>query len=167
MSPPDDILPGLAPIEAVLGRSDRAVVTLSGVRAYPVGFSLSIIAALRDGDMRGDPFGMYVHFRSPQTGQPEPPPDLLRVQITYSDGATSPLGLSPLEGEPSRLTVRSQGGGGGRRRHRDEFWIAPLPPDGDVSFVTEWVNEGIDLTRIAIDGQLIRDAAQRAVQLWD
>jgi hypothetical protein len=144
-------------------------VSLSGVRAYPTGFALSIIAALRDGHLRGDPFGMHVHFRSPKTGQHEPPPDVLRVHVTYPDGATASLAerVHPPEGERPRLYARSQGGRGADRHYAGDFWIAPLPPDGDVSFMTEWVNEGIDLTRVEIDGQLIRDAAQRAERLFD
>jgi hypothetical protein len=144
-------------------------VTLSGVRAYPSGFALSIIATLRDGHMRGDPFGMHIHFRSPEAGQHEPPPDVLRVNIAYPDGTTTSLGerVHPPEGERPRLYARSQRGGGTERRYVGDFWIAPLPSVGDISFMTEWVNEGIDLTRVDIEGQLIRDAAQRAERLWD
>jgi hypothetical protein len=39
---PDDILPGVAPVELLLGRSARAAVLLSGARVYPSGIEFNI-----------------------------------------------------------------------------------------------------------------------------
>jgi hypothetical protein len=42
MGPPDDVLPGVVPVELVLGRSDSTVVALTGLRAFPTGVSMSL-----------------------------------------------------------------------------------------------------------------------------
>jgi hypothetical protein len=46
------------------------------------------------------------------------------------------------------------------------FWLWPLPPSGPVTFACEWPKYGIPLTRHEFDGNLIRDAGQRATELW-
>jgi hypothetical protein len=41
-----------------------------------------------------------------------------------------------------------------------------LPPEGALTFVTEWPSEGIALTKIDFDSAAVRDAATRAEELW-
>ena len=36
------MLPGVVPIEVVLGRSDQAVVLLTGMRAFPIGVAMTL-----------------------------------------------------------------------------------------------------------------------------
>lgn len=47
MNPPDDVLPGVVPVELVLGRSDEAVVMLSGMRAFPTGVAMTLLVRTR------------------------------------------------------------------------------------------------------------------------
>lgn len=39
---PHDVLPGVVPLELVLGRSENTVVQLSGMRAFPTGVGLRV-----------------------------------------------------------------------------------------------------------------------------
>lgn len=66
--PPEDVLPGVAPVELVLGRSETTVVLLTGVRAFPTGLAMTLGVRVRGrgrvgrGDLSGEVFdGPYSH----------------------------------------------------------------------------------------------------------
>jgi len=42
MGPPEDMLPGVVPVELVLGRSLTTVVALTGIRAFPTGLQMNL-----------------------------------------------------------------------------------------------------------------------------
>jgi hypothetical protein len=41
-SAPEDVLPGVVPVELILGRSDSTVVMLTGMRAFATGLGMSL-----------------------------------------------------------------------------------------------------------------------------
>jgi hypothetical protein len=45
------------------------------------------------------------------------------------------------------------------------YWLWRLPPPGPVVFVCDWPAVGIEQARAQIDGQRIRDAAARSIDL--
>ena len=47
MHPPDDVLPGVVPVELVIGRSASTVVMLSEIRAFPIGLQLHLGVRVR------------------------------------------------------------------------------------------------------------------------
>ena len=51
---PDDVVPGIVPIDLVLGRSDDAVVVLTEVRAFPAGLEISVAVRVRHADPHRD-----------------------------------------------------------------------------------------------------------------
>ncbi|HEY4990540.1 MAG TPA: hypothetical protein VII33_00480 [Nakamurella sp.] len=51
---PDHVVPGTVPIDLVLGRSDNAVVLLTGVRAFPTGLQIGLAVRIRHLDPRRD-----------------------------------------------------------------------------------------------------------------
>ncbi len=64
--PPEDVLPGVVPLELVLGRSESTVVLLTGVRAFPTGLALTlgvrVRGPLRRRDLHSEVFdGPYDH----------------------------------------------------------------------------------------------------------
>ena len=60
-----------------------------------------------------------------------------------------------------------QNGGGGSDRSWDgNLWVHPLPPEGPVTFVVSWLEQGVAETGVELDGAAIREAARRAVILW-
>jgi hypothetical protein len=74
--PPEDVLPGVVPVELILGRSDSAVVMLTGMRAFPTGLGMRLYVRVRGrvhgGDLDSEIFdGPYTHDRDAdwQTGR--------------------------------------------------------------------------------------------------
>ena len=54
MGPPQDVLPGVVPIEMVLGRSPTTVVALTGIRAFRTGPHRNLAVRARGKDARRD-----------------------------------------------------------------------------------------------------------------
>jgi hypothetical protein len=51
---PEDVLPGVVPVELILGRSDSTVVMLTGMRAFPTGLSMRLGVRVRGRVYRRD-----------------------------------------------------------------------------------------------------------------
>lgn len=54
MGPPGDVLPGVVPVELVLGRSATTVVALTGMRAFPTGLQMNLAVRVRGRVARRD-----------------------------------------------------------------------------------------------------------------
>lgn len=54
MNPPEDVLPGVVPVELVLGRSASTVVALTGMRAFPTGLQMNLAVRVRGRVSRRD-----------------------------------------------------------------------------------------------------------------
>ena len=48
----------------------------------------------------------------------------------------------------------------------EKFWVWGVPADGDAELVYSWPAEDLPESSLPIDGDLLRDAAARAVTLW-
>jgi hypothetical protein len=165
---PEAMLGGTVAAEFVLARGRDAVVGLSGLTAFPNGFSFSLTAVLRQEDRRGR--ALHDAFHRDFLDDEPPAPAFLRLGVQFADGSVaSNLGghpyLSPTA-DPTGPLLMQEGGGGGGRRYDLGFWVWPLPPPGPVTFVCEWPAHGIGESRADVDAQLIRDAAARAIPLW-
>jgi hypothetical protein len=158
-------------LRLVLARTDDVVIALIDVIAYSEGveFTLSVLRrspAAEPGPF-DHPFGMFMPGR--KAGE-ELPRDLLRFGVQFADGrkATTTGGPAMLEdSDPPASPVLSQSsGGGGGARWDQSFWLWPLPTPGPVSFVVEWLSEGIELTRHELDAAPIIDASRGSETLW-
>ena len=87
--------------------------------------------------------------------------------IEFVDGrkATN-LVHGPREGEDSGPVLMGGGGGSGGGTFDLGFWLWPLPPDGPLTFVVQWAEEGIELTRVEIEASAIRVAGAQSEPLW-
>ena len=47
MGPPEDVLPGVVPVELILARSTSTVVMLTGMRAFPSGLQMNLGVRVR------------------------------------------------------------------------------------------------------------------------
>jgi len=168
--PPEAELPGVVQINTVLlGRTDRAVVAVTGISAYSAGFEIFLTARFQP--ERG---GVSREQRPDAAlGRIEDPRALrrsLRFGLQLSDGhkvigqhgGPGPGSDAPPDGPILRQFL----GGGTPRSHFSRWWLWPLPPAGPLEFVCEWSVLGIPETRAGIEAQLILDAAARSVQLW-
>lgn len=182
---PHDVLPGVVPIEMILGRSENTVVQLSGMRVFPTGvemtLSVRLRGSIRDFDLNRELFdGPYRRDMGAewQAGR-------LKWGFEFADGRRvtnvdpAPWSEAPDEvrtgaagpgawaaWEPSRPVLQAGGGGVGPRYADHKYWLWPLPPAGPLLVVCQWPARGIGQTIHEIDGGTIVEAAARARPLW-
>ena len=58
------------------------------------------------------------------------------------------------------------GGSGSDGTWSQSYWLWPLPPAGDLTFVCEWPALDIPESRASVDTAPIREAATQAITLW-
>ena len=186
MAAPKDELPGIVPVELVLGRSENTVVMLGGLRVFSTGLEMRLSVLLRGPvghfDLNGEVFdGPYRHDMSPEWQA-----DRLKWGFEFADGrrvtsvdgsaweeATRP-GEQPEPGfqpggwshEPTHPVLQGGGGGSSAREAYRDNWLWPLPPPGPLVVVCQWLARDIAQTRQEIDGAALAEAAARARPIW-
>lgn len=168
MSEPDNEVPAPVPFTAVLGRTDELAVCIVGMHAFTAGLSFRLAVRLRH--MRqGLPHRMFEMVSGHGPGTPAE--DRLLLGVEYADGRT----VSNVNGDDwfatgelpeDRLVLRPGGGGGGGLSYDQRFWLSPLPPPGPVTIVSAWPALGLEEDSTHCDGQMLLDAAARALVLW-
>lgn len=169
MGPPSNVLGAPVALQVVLHRSDQLAIAVTGIVAFRTGFMFSVLTKATAVLEEMEPHWMWRHRRL-REGLPD---DLFRFGVQFADGRKATNLNSPFGGlDPDQvpdggpvLSERSGGGGGGS--WKQGYWLWPLPPPGELSFVCEWPAHGIAETRIAIDAPPIIAAAEQAVVLWD
>jgi hypothetical protein len=182
---PNGILPGIVPLELVLARTPQVAVCVTRLGAYSSGFDLDLVTMASDEADELDPLlfeGRRLRRKRRHDGVDEIPEGMLRFGVEFADGTkatnTADQPLADLAGGTMSVsTLMSQsetpqapagpvlslgGGGGGGGNWRQSIWIWPLPPLGRLTFVCQWPEANIELTRHDIDAQLVLDAATRA-----
>src|SRR5262249_10338692 len=136
--PPEGALGVVVPVGELLGRGSDAAVVLDYLRVFATGFMVALALVKKPGTPPGPP-----PFGPPRPGQP--PGERLgfpRLGVKFSDGRRGGHRGRPVPGgpfgpggtpEPGELTLRSIGGSGGLSGNFSmTYWVAPLPPPGDV-----------------------------------
>lgn len=168
-SRPENEVPRVLPVSAVLGRTDDAVVALVGVAAYTTGLSLDAVVRLRvrPPGMRGGAlheltggWGAYGAERA--TG--------LLLGLEYADGRTASTLGGPRQWPPGELgddepTILQQGGGGSELSVDESWWLSPLPPDGPLAVVCAFEAVGIAETRTELSAAWTSEGSAAQV-LW-
>jgi hypothetical protein len=170
LNPPEDVLPGIVPVELIIGRSAQAVVMLTGMRAFTTGVAMTLLVRTRVRmtrfDLNEEVFdGPYRHDQDVAWRR-----DRLKWGFEFADGrrATSvdpwpdPADAQP----PDRPVLSGGGGGGGARAVERDYWLWPLPPAGKLTVVCQWPQLGIGPTTSQIDADQVVDAATRAQPIW-
>jgi hypothetical protein len=172
--PPEDVVPGVAPVKLVLARTAQRAIGLTGIRAYPNGFACTLHLRLRE-VIPGEQslFGMFGMFD--MLGELDPAGELgdyyLRLGVGFADGrkATNLDRRRDVEDGPPpdppalRLTrwegydILSQ---------EVDLWVWGLPPPGPLAFVCQWPARRIPESRVKIDAALVLEAARRAEAIW-
>jgi hypothetical protein len=168
LGPPLNALPGIAPVELVIARTDQTVAAIAGIQAYPAGFGFTLCLRLRTVSAQEEQQFPYLLDRVPVGGDPLPD-QLLRFGVQFADGRKATNLDRPAydpDQEPDRPVLHPHGGGGGGSAWDMEHWVWPLPPPGAFAFVCEWPARGIAESRVEIDAGSILEAAGRAVTLW-
>lgn len=171
--PADGVIGHTLALNLVLGRSENAAVWIASLTVYPEGFVSAAAASARlEEALYEDPFHSR-HLFARRHGAGELPPELLRLGIEFADGrkATSldwPRGRGHDPHEmPEGPILRPFGGGGGGGRWNHTFYVWPLPPGDQLTFVCEWPSAGIGLTRAETEAEPIRLAAAEAVRVFE
>jgi hypothetical protein len=174
--PCTNVLPGMAPVAAILARTQETVVAVTGIRAYPAGFGFTLSLRLRNlgpSERRGFwPFDELSQRRGRARD------DGLGLTVEFADGRSvstldaPPVGADGLD--PDRPMLSSGPGTGmavsGSFRDRwiwdMDYRVRPLPPPGPLAFACTWPERGISSSRLEVDGAAVREAADAAVTLW-
>jgi len=176
MGVPGGVVGRTVALNLVLGQSDKAVVWIPSVTAYPDVFEFQVeIRHQFDADGFFDLFGGCHSRRRSRSADGELDPEVLRLGIQLSDGGKAttlypgfpfpvPSGCDSPPAGP--ILGGGGGGGGGDAGWNYRYWVWPLPPEGPLAFVCEWPIADIPETRSEIDSAHIRDAAADAVSLW-
>jgi hypothetical protein len=168
LGPPHNVLPGIAPMELIVARTDQTVVAIASIQAYPAGFDFTLSLRLRTVSVREDQ--QLPHLLGPILEADPLPDEFFRFGVQFANGrkATN-LDRPPYDPqgqEPDPPVLNQHGGGGGGSAWDIEHWVWPLPPAGPFAFVCEWPRRDIAESRVEIDAGLILEAAGRAVTLW-
>jgi hypothetical protein len=162
------VLPTTFLLDLLAVRTDELAISIHSGRAYSHGFEFALALQTkmprerRDGRMMQWHGGPGAKFDD----------DVLRFGITYADGRKATVfdphpWMRDRERPATPDIVLLQRGGGGSGASWDfRFWAWPLPPEGPLAFVVEWPSEHIELTRTAVDSEVVRAAAARAMTLW-
>jgi hypothetical protein len=173
MAPPENELPAGVGLTVLLGRTDDAAVGITQVEAFSTGFRFTLAVRLRRARPELQHGGLFMLLSSHvHPGIQIRVEDRLLLGIEYADGRrVSNVEDMPLPGraaalDDQRLVLAQQGGGGGEQSVDQAYWVAPLPPEGPVTFVLAWPGFGMPESRTELDGTAIRVAADRSHILW-
>ena len=175
--PCNNVVPGMAPVAAVLARTEETVVAVTGIRAYPTGFGFTLTLRLRNLHRR-ERRGFWPFPEFGYHGGRTVPADAFRFRIEFADGR-SVTNLDPAPSDPEvpafEQPMLSSGPGtglvgGGSSPDRwgwdMDYRARPLPPPGPLAFICVWPERGIPPSRLEVDGAAVLGAAEAAVRLW-
>lgn len=161
MGPPEGWIGGFVPLRMELARTTERIITLDHVAAFPTGVEVSVLQmSRRPIDSRASGMGGVGAFA----------PGQALFGVGFADGSKWQSGTDPFfrdSDEPARPNLLFRGGGGCGHRYGMDWWLWPLPPAGPVTFAFAWPAIDIDERSVAIEGDVLRAAAQEAEQLWE
>ena len=156
---PANWLPGIVPLPALDAFGTDVAVRLIPSGAYPQGLLLQVEIRGREafGDWSGMPFGLPRVDGSPQPA--------LEVRASTQDGSSCVASVVPPDdAQPDmRLTITNKDMTG--YLMRCDLWLWPLPPSS-LTLEMGWRDREISPVSVEYPGDVIREAADRAVRLW-
>jgi hypothetical protein len=161
IGPPDGVVGGVVAAQLVLFSSPELVLAATHFAVFPNGLTFEIQAAWRQPGLRRElhPFG-FEH---------EPGSEALRVGVLFPDGRRA-RSTAPFPDEdgpsPARPLLIARGGGGGERSWRQDYWVWPRIPAGDLGIVIEWPARAIAETHVALASEALAEARERILVLW-
>ena len=158
MGPPANQIPAAVPLNVVLHRSDDLAIALLALQVYSTGLTFDLVARARTGDIRVSLTDLlFDRPRRSTEGQ-------FLLGVEFADGRR--LSNAAHHGPETGAVLEARGGGGGERAVRQTWWLAPLPPEGPLTFVLRCDALGVEETSTVVDGDAIRSAVADVVTLW-
>jgi hypothetical protein len=156
-------------VDGIVVESKRVAVILTGLIVYPNGLVLQVDVYARNGlsllGLWGGP-EMTAAYRVLE-GEPAADINPFHLSVTYSDGRVARPYNAWATGERTQPPfLAMQGGSGGSEEYNMKYWLHPLPLEGDLEFHCSWDSEGVTDSLLRIEGDPLREAAQRAHRLW-
>lgn len=174
--PPETELPRLFPISEALAVTDTAAIIVMAARVYSTGVEFVIERRIRRGDRTPQEW-QTAHWGFHGSFGPSDP-ERLRYGVALGDGRRLILDdgswMTGGEGgsgdDDTAHTLAPTGGSGGGSgnvyRVEDGLWLRPLPPAGPIEIVAQWPAQGIEESRIVLDGTPLLDLAASVRPLW-
>lgn len=160
--PWDWVIPKVLPLEVRLGEGPSAVVALDSAQCWPDGVSLSVRALMRvPRELHGVPPGQRAPSR---TG--------LHVGVVFSDGRSAAyldgggFGAASSPEPPGPILVMASGSRWGQFHRLVELYLSPLPPEGALTVVVQWLEHEIAETRTELAAGPIRALAATVTDVW-
>ncbi len=173
--PPDDVLPGIVGLELPLVHTARQVMWIGAVEVYPTGIAFSVLMCGQEAAGAGVEMGPGTWRFGVQLSQGGKATVHGVRMFSRPEGGASRLLVGPgvlglggdrAQSPPDGPVLRARGGGGSRRAWRQEYWLWPLPPPGDLLFACEWPDLEIEFTTATISTSTLHDAVDRAQPMW-
>ncbi|MFD8496804.1 hypothetical protein [Amycolatopsis sp. NPDC059657] len=160
-APTEYIVPAILPWSLPLGRSERTIVALRNIDVWPESLTLRVSVYSRDNLLDESKTKLVDHRRVPDR-------NALLIGVLFADGrrAGSDTISMPSPTKPDTPVLRADSGGGSSFHFRHDVFIWPLPPDGPMQVVVQWLEREIEETRTELDGTLIRKSAADAKEIW-
>ena len=156
MGPPENEIPVVLPLAAVLTRTPDVAVALTRIAVFSTGLLIDLV-------VRGRPGAV-------------PAADILQMLWSYEGGSPRMLiGLELADGTrvdnrrqaPMDDVVFTPQGGSGNEYSVDQgWWLYSLPPSGPLRVVIRCPELGIAETSTELDGAAVRHAVGDVVELW-
>lgn len=144
----------------VIWRSDEVMLSLRQVLAYPTGLEIDVEVQARGFPLGGaKPFG----------GSGEHKQLVFRLQLPDGTYLVQDDDAGSLDGGGPALTQSfewTSNGLTGRESARVGLWLWPLPPPGPLNMTFSWRRRSLEDVGFTLDGDAIRDAAERALPFW-
>ena len=154
-APPDNEAPAAIGASGVIGRSADAAVMLLGLTRYTNGVQIELAIRRRLDPEPGD----RLH-ESIDNG--------LLIGVELADGRAVVAGHDVWTNPPGpdEPVLANRSGGGGGREWSISLWLTPVPPPGDLVVVVAGPDLGIEESRLTVDGEALRAAADSVEVLW-
>ncbi len=179
LSPPDDRLGRVVPLDLRLAANEDAAIFLTHVRVHPQGFGFGLTVLTRE-----EPGVVCAEaLRKARLEDADSEEIYLHLGVEFADGRRAnsrtawihtgegaPMLLSlpkQVPPDPAEEIILNVGGHElAERRFTGDGWVWPLPPPGPLTFHSGWPAAGLPLQGTEIDAARVLTAAEGEPPLW-
>ena len=159
--PAQDEIGLLAMSGFVIARSSDVAVGLRGITAFSDGLLLHVVVLFADEQKRELlDWSLQEYSRSPGR---------FRLGVQLPDGTRATTGTGdapPLETPASRSVLTMMSNSAGPLRWQGDYWLWPLPEEGNLVLGCRWPDRAIDETLVSVDASPLRAAAALSRPVW-
>ncbi|MEV7663058.1 hypothetical protein [Paenarthrobacter sp. NPDC089316] len=167
--PPSEELPGIVPVGDFVLRGPHAVLALKLVEVFSTGCLLDLVWSVRRSAESGQEWRDVMERTFQRPGLPG-----------IMMGAALPGGAKAFAADPSMvegseavagpvLVYRGGGGGSAGGEHVEgsaQFWLWPLPVEGDLQLVAKWDDFGLGEASLVVPGDALARARDDVRRYW-